>query len=73
MYRETGKKFSLVSDKSLRITLKPAYLRFNYLYFPASHTSFFPPGEPTTTRPIELITTAGSYQAQLQYNSASRV
>ena len=54
---------------SIEITLRPVYLKNDYLYIPASLRSFFPPGKPLTSRPTTIETSSGSFTAELQFNS----
>jgi len=54
---------------SIEITLQPVYLKNDYLYIPAKLRSFFPAGKPSTATPITLKTAAGSFTAELQFNS----
>lgn len=54
--------------KAIEITLQPVYIKNNYLYIPARLRSFFPPGQPFTSTPI-IIESAGSFTAELQFNS----
>jgi len=60
-------------EKSIEITIQPVYLKFGYVYIPAKYTSFFPPGEPRTVRPIQVETDTGIIAAQLLYNSKAYI
>ena len=53
----------------IEITLQPVYLKNDYLYVPAKLRSFFPSGKPLTATPIIIETVAGSFTAELQFNS----
>jgi hypothetical protein len=57
----------------IEIKIQPAYRKFNYLYIPAEHTGFFPPGKPGTRTPVRIDADNGPFQAELQYNSKARV
>jgi hypothetical protein len=54
--------------KSIEIIVKPAYIRYTYLYVPAKHMGFFPPGAVSSVKQIVLETDTGSVEAQLQHN-----
>ncbi len=60
-------------ERSIEITLKPAYRKFNYIYIPVGLMGFFPPGEPRTEFPVQIETDTGNIDAVLQYNSKAHV
>ncbi len=60
-------------ERSIEITMTPAYRKFNYLYIPVEHTGFFPTGTPKTEFPVRLETDVGPINAELQYNSKAHV
>ena len=53
----------------IEITLQPVYLKNGYIYVPAKLRSFFPPRKPFSVVPITIETAAGSFTAELQFNS----
>ena len=55
--------------ESIEITLQPVYMKNDYLYVPARLKSFFPPGKPFSATSITIETAAGSFTAELQFNS----
>jgi len=57
----------------IKVTIQPSYLKYDYVYIPARFTSFFPPGQPKTVKPIKIETEAGVIDAQLQHNSKSYI
>jgi hypothetical protein len=59
--------------ESIEITLQPVYLKNDYLYVPARLNSFFPPGKPFSATSITIETAAGSFIAELQFNSKGYV
>jgi hypothetical protein len=62
-----------MSEKIIEITVQPVYIKDDYVYIPVRLTSFFPPGEPKTVRPIKVETGSSVIDAQLQYNSKSYI
>jgi hypothetical protein len=62
-----------MQDKSIEISMKPAYLKFNYVYVPVAYTDFFPPGRPQTKTTVRIASDKVWTNAQLQYNSKARV
>lgn len=54
---------------TIDITLQPVYIKNNYIYVPARLRSFFPAGQPFTSSPIVIESAAGSFTAELQFNS----
>jgi hypothetical protein len=60
-------------EKSIEITVQPAYRKFNYIYIPVQHTGYSPPGTPKTRMPVEIETDNESLHAELQYNNEARV
>jgi hypothetical protein len=62
-----------MQERSLEISLKPAYRKFNYIYIPVENTGFFPPGTPKTKTTVEIDTDTGLIKADLQYNSKAHV
>ncbi len=60
-------------EGSIEISMQPAYRKFNYLYIPAQHTAFFPPGEPKTKFPIKIEADNRLLNAEIQYNSKAHV
>jgi hypothetical protein len=62
-----------VVASSIEIIVQPVYIKDDYVYIPARFTSFFPPGEPKTVKPIKIETGYGVFDAQLQYNSKSYI
>ncbi len=60
-------------ERSIEIIIQPVYRKNNYLYIPVKFTGFFPFGKPSTEKPIEIETDAGSIEATLQYNSKAYI
>jgi len=62
-----------VSSAGIVITLKPAYLKYGYLYVAQKDAAFFPAGAPFSRKEIRLEVARGVFAAELQYNSKARI
>ena len=62
-----------MSESSIEITIKPVYLKHDYVYIPVKHTKFFPSGKPQSIKSIQVETDADVIDAQLQYNSKAYI
>lgn len=58
---------------NIESTIQPVYLKNEYIYIPAKLKSFFPSGKPFLVTPITIETAAGSFTAELQFNSKGYV